>query len=459
MPVDAPLSYGQLFSWREIERYPQDWMRDANLPTAWDLRGAPPDRVVPALNRLVEIHEPLRSTYHLRDGDPVQRLDSATSLPVEHIDRPVTDRGDPERAKEKLAAVPFPMTGDRNWRGVLVTDDGAPKYLALSFSHLILDVWSIHHLQDHFRALLADPDATMRLGPTPRELAYQQRGESWRDRQQASERYWRRVLTDGLMDGPPTLPARVKRNRIEATLHSRRLGGVAAEAGRRLGVTAPAVIMALIAAGLARHTGTDRVTMSLMASNRFAPEHQHVIGTMNQLIPVVANVDQGATLGEHIKHLHWVSARAYRYSCYDFDRVAALAADITAQTGRSPDHDCWINHLFRCWFNYIQQDRVPSDPTDQTPAELVWTPVAQQYGQPFRVRVSVHGGRTSVMMLADPDVIPAEALTDILRVIAHGTQLAATTPETSLKDLWNTRSETLPPSLFPRDIPTLPHQP
>jgi hypothetical protein len=221
-------------------------------------------------------------------------------------------------------------------------------------------------------------------------------------------------------------------------------------------VTPPAVLMAFIAAGLARHTDTDQVTMSLMASNRFAPEHQHVVGTMNQLIPVTATVDPGSTLGEHVKRWHWASAKTYRYSCYDFDRVAALAADAAAHSGAEPGHDCWFNHLFRSWFNYMQIDRAPLNPADPTPAELVWTPLAQQYGQAFRVRVAVEGGLTSVMLLTDPAVIPPEKATDILRAMALGVQLAVTEPETCLKDLWSTRGETLAPSLFPREVPLPP---
>ncbi|MBN6053830.1 hypothetical protein JYK22_17955, partial [Nonomuraea sp. RK-328] len=456
MSVEAPLSNGQLFSWREIERYPEDWLHEANLATTWDLRGLTNDQVATALGRLVDRHEALRTTYHPRGDRPVQVVHDAVSLPVERVGRVVTDPGEHEQTKAELVAEPFAMSGDLNWRGRLVSSGGAPMYISLAFSHLILDLWSIHHLQDQFKALVADPGATAATGLTPRELARRQREEAWRPRQESSERYWRDVLAEGLMDGLPTLPSRVKRNRLELTLRSRRLGGLAAEAGRRHGVTAPAVVMAFVAAGLARHLGTDRVTMSLMSSNRFAQEDQHNVGTMNQLIPFVTAVDPGATLAEHIRRLHWAGARAYRYSCYDFDRIAEIAAGDAARTGVDPGHDCWVNHLFRAWFNYIQVDRRPSDPADQSPAELAWTPLAQQYGQAFRVRVAVQGGRTSVLMLADPEVLPAEAMTDIMRTLALGAQLAVADPDRRLADLWEGPGRDLPPSLFPRDLPDPP---
>ncbi|WP_187281019.1 condensation domain-containing protein [Nonomuraea sp. C10] len=449
MSVEAPLSHGQLFSWREIERYPPGWGHEANLPSTWDLRGLSPALVDRALERLVRRHETLRTTYHLRDGLPVQRVHEEVRLPVERVDRQVADPTEHERVKLERLAIPFPMTGDLNWRALMVTYRGAPMYLSLTFSHLIVDVWSIHHLQDQFKALVAGSGAAVETGFTPRELARRQREESWRPRQAASERYWRDVLAGGLTDRLPTLPARTEKERLELTLTSRRLGGLAAQAGRTHGVTPPAVIMAFVAAGLARHLDTDRVTMSLMSSNRFAQEDQHNIGTMNQLIPFVTAVDRGATLAEHIKRLHWAGAKAYRHSCYDFDQVTAMAA----RAGEDPGHDCWVNHLFRAWFNYVQVDRRPADSADQTPATLRWTPLAQSYGQAFRVRVEVDDGETRVLMLADPDVLPPEAMVDIMRTLALGLQLAVTDPGRVLKDLWSGHGWDLPEALFPRELP------
>jgi Non-ribosomal peptide synthetase modules and related proteins len=236
----------------------------------------------------------------------------------------------------------------------------------------------------------------------------------------------------------------VEGHRVQATLHSHRLGGLAAQVARKHGVTPPSVLVALVAAGLAEHTGAERVAVSLMASNRFAPEYQHVVGTMNQLVPVVLPVEGGSSLAEHITKVHWAGAKAYRYSCYDVDRIAALAAT----TGKPAGHDCWFNHLFQSWFNYLQLDGQAADPTSSTRAKLAWTPLARQYGQPFDVRVTVRGGRTSVALRTDPEVIPADAVTDILRTVALGTERALTDPRSSLKELRG--GSGLPRALYPR---------
>jgi Condensation domain len=438
MHEEAPLSYGQLYSYREIESYPEGWRQEANLPATWDLRGCSAGRVEDALRRLIARHEALRTTYA---SGPVQRVHADVAPPLERVDRVITDFGEPERTTTARLEVPLPMADALCWRGILVSTGGAPMYLSLSFSHLMFDVWSVQELSAQFRALLADPDADLPVAPSPRELARGQRERSGG----GAERYWRRVLTDDLIHQLPTLPLGAQRNRIQATLHSHRLGGLAAQAGRALGVTPPAVVMALVAAGLAEHTGAERVVLSLMSSNRFAQEHQHAVGTMNQLVPVVSTVDSRSTLAEHITRLHWAGAKAYRYSCYDVDRVAALAASV----GAAGNHDCWFNHLFQAWFNYLQLDDRPCSETAATDAELVWTPVARQYGQPFDVRVSVRDGRTSVALRVDPDVIPAEAVTGILRAVALGAWRAATDPGSTLKDLWSSTAADLPTALYP----------
>ncbi|MEV4068109.1 condensation domain-containing protein, partial [Nonomuraea dietziae] len=164
MPVESPLSHGQLFSWREIERYPEDWLAEANLPATWDLRGLSTGQVTAALERLVERHEALRTTYHLGGDVPVQHVHEVVAPPIERVDRIVTDPSEHERTKAELVALPFSMAGDLNWRGRMVSSRGAPVYLSLTFSHLIVDLWSIHHLQDEFKALTSGAGAVAPAG-------------------------------------------------------------------------------------------------------------------------------------------------------------------------------------------------------------------------------------------------------------------------------------------------------
>jgi len=159
MSVDAALSTRQLDSWHEVDSYPQDRKQHANTPATWDLRGLTLDAVKTALRRLFDRHESLRTTFHLRDGVPVRRVHPDASPPISHIDRTTTGPDDPDRTTAAMLCRAFAMTDELCWRGLLVTSDGAPMFLSMSFSPLILDVASVPELETQFRALIGNADA------------------------------------------------------------------------------------------------------------------------------------------------------------------------------------------------------------------------------------------------------------------------------------------------------------
>jgi hypothetical protein len=425
MPEDAPLTYGQLYSRREIEAYPAAWRHEANLSTTVLLPGVPAAQVEAAMSGLFRRHEPLRTTYEISDGLPVQRVHDEIALPVRRIDRALNSPEDAEQITIGLARQPFPLTGALCWGAILVNAGTASASLSLSFSHLIVDIWAIRRLADEFRALLMNPQA---LDDTPvtssLRLAATQREATSGPRPPAAEKYWHRILDDDLVHRPPVPADGVESPRIQATLHSTELSTLALRAASARGVTVPAVFMAVVTAGYAHCVGARRVPLSLMASNRFAPQDREVVGTMNQLIPVVTTVDPDAPLAEHITRLHWSAAKAYRHACYDTDRVVELAGGAD------------FNTLFPTWFNYLHLDDEPAT-TQSSAAEVVWAPEPRQCGQAFDVRITASGGRTSVAVRVDPRLIPAPELTALLGSIAHGVRLAGSAPYARVADVWS----------------------
>ncbi|TCK22282.1 condensation domain-containing protein [Pseudonocardia endophytica] len=449
MSVEAALSHGQLYSWREIETYPPSCMKEANVPATLDLRGIPTDRVEHALSRLVAWHEILRTTYHTESGAPVQRIHDDVEIPVERIDRRIGPAEVGELTEDFLA-VAIPMTGGLLWRALLVSTDGEPMLLVFSFSHLISDVWTSLEVVRQFGRLVEDPDAPDPGTPSQREVGAAQHDPAFARRQEAAERYWAEhwAGVDGLpgLLRLPTLPYDTTKERIQATLRSGLLGSLAAEAAQRHRTTVPAALLAMLTAALARHTGAHRIPVGVMSSNRFPPSYRQALGTFNQLMPVVVEVDGAGSLGDHLTAVHWTVTKAYRHSCYDIDRVARQAAERGAQG----DHDCWFNHQFPFWFNYVQLDDEPPAGHDE-PAEVTWTPAPRACGQPIDVRVNLLRGTTEIRLRTDPDVVDADGLAGILRTVAAGTARAATGLPSRVDDLWEAVDD-VPDALFPSPV-------
>jgi hypothetical protein len=431
MSADAPLTFGQLSTWRSIETFADDRLMEVNVPALWDVTGLDAPAIDRALHALVQRHESLRTTFHVgADGLPFQRVHPEVPVRVERVDLPSVSAEDGARVLRELYARPFPVVGDPGWHGTLVCAAGSPRYLAVSMSHMVVDVWAIRELEAQLVELAADPaTGTGRgPGPAPRELAALQHGDAWAGHRRGAEKYWKKLLSAGPLSNLPQRPPRSDERRIQATLRSHRLAGLVAEAAAVHRVSPQSVLTALTGAALSGVLSRGRITLSLMCANRFDPLWQPVISTMNQLIPLVCAVDPDAPLSAFLKRAHLNSLLAYRHGSYDVDAVTRLTAENPGPDGSLFTHDCW--------FNYVTEPVAPTDgPAEILPgklpeATLTWTPPARNAGHPFYLRVNGDGANwVELTVRADPEVLGEREITTLLRTLVLGALRAATVPD------------------------------
>ncbi|MGC5334081.1 condensation domain-containing protein [Micromonospora sp. DT62] len=449
MAIDAPLTYGQLSTWRSMETFATDRLMEVNVSATWDVRGLTADTVLGALGALARRHESLRTTYHVVDDQPVQRIHDQLPLRIEQVDHAVRDPADPAATLRALHQLPFPVLDDPGWHGRLVSVAGQPQFLALSLSHMVVDLWAIQELEQQFRAVVTDPGAGSAPAPRSRELALAQRSDSWQSRRRRAETYWRRLLTDGPVRNLPAPPAgRAAERRIQATLRSHHLAVLVAQAAKAHSVSQQSVVMAATAVALAQFVDRDRIMMSLMSANRFDPEWQPLIGTLNQLVPLVCRVDPDSTLAQYLKRTHFNAMLAYRSGSYDVDRAEELAKEIGSPDGTRFTHDCW--------FNYISEPprEVPDDARSAGTAELSWDVPPRNAGHPFYARVHGDGQQwIGVTLRVDPDVLGADAVVRALRVIAETVRRSVTDPQARLGSLDDAGTVVPEPALFPGQGP------
>ncbi|HEX6499963.1 MAG TPA: condensation domain-containing protein [Micromonosporaceae bacterium] len=455
MATDAPLTYGQLSTWRSMETFARDRLMEVNVPATWDLRGLATDQVLSAFRRLVDRHPSLRTTYHVVDGQPVQRVHDGVEPRIEIVERDGVAPDDPARTTRDLYQIPFPVTDDVGWHGRLVTVRGEPVFLALSLSHMVVDLWSVQELEADFRRLAADPRVPVVPGLAPVDLAAAQRGEAWQARRRGAEKYWQKVLSTGPVRNLPTLPARAAERRVQATLASHHLATLAARAAKLHSASPQSVLMAATAAALARVVGADRVMLSLMSNNRFDAEWRPIISTMNQLVPLICDVDPQTSLAKFLGRAHWGALLAYRYSCYDVDRASELIADSAARNGTDFSHDCWFNYLIESEQTVEAPDATDAPVEPAAPAELTWTPPARHAGHPCYVRVTGQD-RMVVGLRVDPDLISEGTAVHMLRTMALAVLRMATDPESTVGALDDPGTDALVPWLFPHEVPDPP---
>ena len=117
-----------------------------NLPSALRLRGPlDADFLAVALQRLVDRHAVLRTTFITMNGEPMQWVADAMAMPLSHIEV-VSDNGSLETTRRHIAAFasePFDLETGPLLRAVLYQLGDNDHVLAIAMHHIISDGWSV----------------------------------------------------------------------------------------------------------------------------------------------------------------------------------------------------------------------------------------------------------------------------------------------------------------------------
>ncbi|MES1242897.1 MAG: amino acid adenylation domain-containing protein, partial [Acidobacteriota bacterium] len=138
---DLPLSYAQHRLWflERLGTRPGTY----NVPVAFRLRG---ELDVPALRsalaELARRHETLRTTFPLRDGEPVQAVAGPTPVPMPLIDLSGIDEREAWRLGREEASAPFDLEAGPLLRTRLIRLAPDDHLWLVNLHHIVTDGWS-----------------------------------------------------------------------------------------------------------------------------------------------------------------------------------------------------------------------------------------------------------------------------------------------------------------------------
>lgn len=344
MITSAPLTFGQLAIWRDVESLPEDRWHEPNLAQTWALpAGTGLAAVRDALAALARRHESLRTTYDLTDPAVPGQVAHLPAVAEVQVERTADPRADLDAAREQVARQPFSLVREPAWRATVVAAGGTPTHLVLAHHHIVADGVAMAILRRDFFAALAGPLGDAVTGP--RTILAHERSQAGRRRAAAALDYWAKLLAEV----PP--PAAGEPPFVEARLVSRSLAGAAGRVAARLRVSLANVVLAAYCAGLFALTGDDRLAVRVLSSNRFDPYRLGVVTSMNQWIPVLVDRPSGPDLATLIREVVRRTRVAYAHGVYDVDRVFRMLDE--AGWRRERYDSTWS-------FNFIS--RPPGDP-------------------------------------------------------------------------------------------------
>ena len=289
-----------------------------------------------ALDRIVERHEMLRTTFVTVSGEPRQRINAATGFALrEHDLRGLSDANEQlaDLMREEAGAV-FDLAAGPLIRGRLIQLHDDEHVLLITMHHIVSDAWSIgvlirelNTLYGAFCAGNADPLPALSIQHAD-YAAWQRQwlaGEVWQEQSD----YWRRTLAGApaLLELPTDRPRPAQQDYTGGTVElafDAELTAQLKALGQRHGTTLFMTLLAAWSVVLSRLSGQKDLVIGSPVANRAQLETEPLIGFFVNSLALRMDLSGDPTLGELLQRVKRQVLDAQRYQQLPFEQVVEI---------------------------------------------------------------------------------------------------------------------------------------
>ena len=310
-----------------------------NLPGVMSIDGKlDPDRVEEVFRTLIARHESLRTSFSLRQGEPVQRLDAQTTFSLLSLE---AQKDDVDAVIDRFIA-PFDLSCAPLLRAGLLNVADGRQLLLFDMHHIISDGASMNVLIAEFADLYAGVAKPM---PT---LQYRD-FVAWHQEQQSSpamaekERYWLDRFADEIpiLNMPTDFPRPASRSfygtRRSWQLSPELTGQLKALAGQT-GTTLYTVLLAAYNVLLSRYTAQDDITVGIPTEGRLHSDLREMIGIFVNTLAIRNRPSSNKNFDAFLAEVNENLLAAYENQEYPFELLVERAK-VKRDLGRNPLFD------------------------------------------------------------------------------------------------------------------------
>jgi amino acid adenylation domain-containing protein len=357
----VPLSYGQHRLWFIDQLEPGN--PAYNIAFGVRLKGElEREGLCWSLNEIVRRHESLRTSFPLRDGNPVQEITAASVLLVEEVNLP----GEPEEdcqtrvlaEARREAGLPFDLGRGPLLRVKLLRVEEQDHVLLVTMHHIVSDGWSISVMMREFmqlyQAWLKKEESSLpELKVQYADYTLWQR--EWL-RGEVLERelaYWREQLADvPVLELPVDNPRPALmsyRGDTVKVVFSTELTESLKQLSRRQGVTLFMSMLAVFQMVLGRYAGQEDVAVGTGIANRNRRETEGLIGFFVNTLVLRTQLSGNLSFIDLLKRVQQVTLAAYQHQDMPFEKLV---------DGLHPERDLSRTPLFQAMLMF-QNLRMP----------------------------------------------------------------------------------------------------
>ena len=311
-----------------------------NIPAAIELKGRlEVDALRSAFQTIVNRHDILRTTFHVRDDEPVQRVAPQLELELPDVDLSALGEAERQAQLEMLSQLeletPFSLSEGPLFRVRLVKLADDRHILWMNMHHIISDLLSWEVLYSEFAALYDSQrkqEVNSPLLPLPiqyADFAHWQNQRLERGELAEAERYWLSHLAGELpvLSLPTDFPRPPVRRSNGHTLTQElspdvavRLQQLTAECDTTLFI----VLLAACSGFLSRMSGQEDIIIGTPEAGRNELELEGLIGFFINTLPLRIDLQGTPTFLELVERCKQIALGAFMNNEYPFDQLVDL---------------------------------------------------------------------------------------------------------------------------------------
>lgn len=349
-----PLSYAQQRLWLHNQLQPGTPL--FNMPVGWHLKGLLDVKAMEAaFTEICRRHETLRTTFALKDGQPVQVVGPPREIVLTKIDLTALPQPERQREMRRCAA---------NWRTLSFDLEHGPliqicllklseehHVLLITIHHIISDGWSLQILLRELSELY-DANAQGTASPLS-DLEVQYGDYAVWQREQLQGKLFERQLSywkEKLSDAPALLELPTDRSRPAVSSHrgavvelmlSHELTEKIRALNQREGVTLFMSMLASLQVLLCRYSGQEDICVGSPIAGRRLRQTESLMGFFINTVVLRTELSGNPTFKELLARVREGYLAAYAHQDMPFERlVAELQPD--QSRGQSPFYQVWF---------------------------------------------------------------------------------------------------------------------
>ncbi|GIN71759.1 hypothetical protein J14TS2_22340 [Bacillus sp. J14TS2] len=308
-----------------------------NIPGVLEMKGTVDrDKIETVCQQLVDRHEILRTSFHLVEGEPVQKIADTVSVQVEY------EENDELTAAAALADFvrPFNVEQAPLFR-VKMVQGTKQAYLLFDLHHLIADGESINLLTKEFSKLY-------RGESLEKQTVHYKDYSEWMQHKdlQAQKAYWVDQFREDIpiLDLPTDFPRPAKQSFRGATWPvemTQEIKQAVQTLTRQTNTTEYMVFLAAFMVLLQKYSGQEDIVVGSPISGRTHRDTEGMLGMFVNTLALRGRPTKTKTFGEFLTEIKQTTLNAYEHQEYPFEDLVDEVEPIR-DLSRNPLFDCML---------------------------------------------------------------------------------------------------------------------